>query len=91
MTEDLLKRGKDKHDPFGQILLSMDRAGEGNLAFPLLGQTIEDGMLGQLNLIRSLELVSFSDFTNAQSEQFKKGFSETVRYLEGKLLSLMAK
>ena len=87
MTEDLLKRGKDKNDPFGQILSSMGRAGGEKQELPLLGQIIEDGMLGQLNLMRSLELVSFSDFTNAQSEQFKRGFAETVRYLEGNLLS----
>jgi hypothetical protein len=91
MTEDLLKRGEDKNDPFGQILSSMGRAGGESLEFPLLSQTIEDGMLGQLNLMRSLDLVSFSDFTNAQSEQFKRGFSETVRYLEGKLLSFVGR
>ena len=91
MTEDLLKRGKDKNEPFGQILSSMGRAGKESQEFPLLGQTIEDGMLGQLNLMRSLNLVNFSDFTNAQSEQFKRGFSETLRYLEGKLLAFMAK
>jgi len=85
MTEDLLKRAKEKDDPFGQLLLSMaGTAGEGQ-AFPLLGQTIEDGMLAQLNLMKSLELMKFSEFTNPESERFKRGFSETVRYLEGKL------
>ena len=89
MTEDLLKRGKDKQDAFGQTLLSMVKPGEKNQEFPLLIQTIEDGMLGQLNILKSLDLVAFGDFTNAQSEHFKRGFAETVRYLEGQLSVFM--
>ncbi len=89
MTEDLLKRGKDKNDPLGQTIFSMGREGKDKQEFPLLIQTIEDGLLAQLNLMRSLELVAFADFTNAQSEQFKRGFAETVRYLEGQFLSFM--
>jgi len=89
MTEDLLKRGKDKNDPFGQTLFAMGTQGKDKQVFPLLIQTIEDGLLGQLNLMRSHDLVAFADFTNAQSEQFKRGFAETVRYLEGQFLSFM--
>jgi hypothetical protein len=89
MTQDLLKRGKDKNDPFGETIFSMGREGKKNPQFPLLIQTIEDGMLGQLNVFRSLDLVAFADFTNAQTEQFKRGFAETVRYLEGQFLSFM--
>ncbi|SMD07597.1 hypothetical protein SAMN02746065_12911 [Desulfocicer vacuolatum DSM 3385] len=85
MTEDLLKRGKDETDPFGQAVLSMENLKQEGREAPLAAQIIEDGMLQQLNLMRTLDLVKFSDFTNAQSEKFKRGFSETVRYLEGQL------
>ncbi|GAB6143320.1 hypothetical protein JCM12294_07570 [Desulfocicer niacini] len=91
MTQDLLKRGKDKNDAFGQRICDMGTAGKDNHQFPLLIQTIEDGMLGQLNLLKSFDLVAFADFTNAQTEQFKRGFAETVRYLESQFLSFMHK
>ncbi len=89
MTEELLKRGRDKLDPLCQRLLSMEGKADESLPFSLLSQIIEKEMVAQLTLFRSLELVNFSDFTNAQSEQFKRGFSETVRYLEGHLPSCL--
>ena len=89
MAKDLMKRGKDKEDTLFRHLLSMEEEAHEGRPSPLLSQIIEKEMVAQLNLLRSMELVDFSDFTNAQSEQFKLGFSATVRYLEAHLPSCL--
>ena len=85
LTEDLTKRSALPQDPFGQAVADLRR--DKSVDLVRLTALIEEAMVARLNLIRVAGLVEFGAFSNARSEQFKRGFEATVRRLEAQLAS----
>jgi hypothetical protein len=84
--EILLKRFSDPDDQFKDAVSSIQNIKNKDDRLAQSNRLVERGILELLSLMRELEIVNFSEFSNTENERFKKEFSRTIHKIIDKVI-----
>ena len=85
ISEILLKRVSDPDGLFKDAVLSIQNIKDKKIRAAQSMDLAERAMLELMNLVKELEIVKFDEFSNAENERFKKGFSITIRQIADRI------